>query len=280
MAEYLNISQLYDWAIEWLRSNVLIATNAEQLATVAGIFAFFLLFVRPLNRFFVSVADRFSVRATRQILLPLAETVPWLLLLLTLWFANIVFAERYLGTTILRLAESLTLAWVIIKLSSRLVRSDRLARALAVLAFMIAALNIAGLLGTVTGLLDSMAVYVGSLRVSVLVLIKGAVTLAFFLWLASTFARVLETRLKRLSELTPAMQVLTLKLVRFALITVAVVLALGSVGIDLTAIAVFSGAVGVGIGLGLQKVVSNLVSGVILLVDRPQAIETIPAIRL
>ena len=58
MAEYLNIPQLYDWAIEWLRSNVLIATNAEQLATVAGIFAFFLLFVRPLNRFFVSVADR------------------------------------------------------------------------------------------------------------------------------------------------------------------------------------------------------------------------------
>jgi small-conductance mechanosensitive channel len=64
------------------------------------------------------------------------------------------------------------------------------------------------------------------------------------------------------------MQVLTLKLVRFALITLAVVLALGSVGIDLTALAVFSGAVGVGIGLGLQKVVSNLVSGIILLVDR------------
>jgi small-conductance mechanosensitive channel len=98
--------------------------------------------------------------------------------------------------------------------------------------------------------------------------VKGAVTLALFLWLASTFARVLETRLNRLSELTPAMQVLTLKLVRFALITLAVVLALGSVGIDLTALAVFSGAVGVGIGLGLQKVVSNLVSGVILLVDR------------
>jgi len=79
-----------------------------------------------------------------------------------------------------------------------------------------------------------MAVYVGSLRISVLLLVKGAETLALFLWLASTFARVLETRLKRLSELTPAMQVLTLKLVRFALITLAVVLALGSVGIDLS----------------------------------------------
>jgi small-conductance mechanosensitive channel len=268
MADYLNTPQLYNWAIDWIRSNVLTATNAEQLATVAAVLVCFAFFVHPLNRFFVSVADRFSVRATRQILLPLALTVPWLILLLTLWFVNLVFAEWQLGTTILRLAESLTLAWVIIKLSSRLVRSDRLARALAVLAFVVAALNIAGLLGTVTGLLDSMAVYIGSLRVSVLLLIKGAVTLAFFLWLASTFARVLETRLKRLSELTPAMQVLTLKLVRFALITVAVVVALGSVGIDLTAIAVFSGAVGVGIGLGLQKVVANLVSGIILLVDR------------
>jgi small-conductance mechanosensitive channel len=268
MADYLNTTQLYNWAIDWIRSNVLIATNAEQLATVAAILVCFLFFVRPLNRFLVGMTERFSVRAIHQILLPLALTAPWLLLLLGFWSATLVFADWQLGTTILRLAESLTLAWVIIKLSSRLVRSDRLARALAVLAFVVAALNIAGLLGTVTGLLDSMAVYVGSLRISVLLLVKAAVTLTLLLWLASTFARVLEARLKRLSELTPAMQVLTIKLVRFALITLAVVLALGSVGIDLTALAVFSGAVGVGIGLGLQKVVSNLVSGVILLVDR------------
>ena len=268
MADYLDASQLYNWVIDWIRSNLLIATNAEQLATVAVIFVCFLFFLRPLNRFFVSLADRFSLRTVRQVLFPLALTGPWLLLLLTFWFSTLVFAERHLATTILRLAESLTLAWVIIKLSSRLVHSDRLARALAVLAFVIAALNIAGLLDTVTGLLDSMAVSVGSLRISVLLLVKGAVTLALFLWLASTFARVLETHLRRLSELTPAMQVLTSKLVRFALITLAVVLALGSVGIDLTALAVFSGAVAVGIGLGLQKVVSNLVSGVILLIDR------------
>jgi len=268
MADYINAPQLYNWAFDWIQSNVLIAANAEQLATVAVILVCFLSFRLPLNKFFVSLAERSSVRAIRQVLFPLALAGAWLVLLLAFWFSTLVFAERHLGTTILRFAESLTLAWVIIKLSSRVVYSDRLARGLAVLAFIIAALNIAGLLGAVTGLLDSMAVSVGSLRVSVLLLVKGAVTLALFLWLASTFARVLETRLKRLSELTPAMQVLTSKLVRFALITFAVVLALASVGIDLTALAVFSGAVGVGIGLGLQKVVSNLVSGVILLVDR------------
>ena len=65
MADYLNTPQLYNWAIDWVRAHVLIATNAEQLATVAGIFTFFLLLVRPLNKFFISMAERFSVRAVR-----------------------------------------------------------------------------------------------------------------------------------------------------------------------------------------------------------------------
>jgi small-conductance mechanosensitive channel len=132
----------------------------------------------------------------------------------------------------------------------------------------VAALNIAGLIHPVLDLLDSMAFYVGVLRVSVLLLIKGAITLTVAIWAAGAVARVVEARLGHLQSLTPAMQVLTSKIVRFTLLTLAVVFALGSVGIDLTAFAVFSGAVGVGIGFGLQKVVSNLVSGVILLIDR------------
>jgi small-conductance mechanosensitive channel len=74
--------------------------------------------------------------------------------------------------------------------------------------------------------------------------------------------------LRVFGPLTPAVQVLAAKLVRMTLLTLAAVLALGSIGIDLTAFAVFSGAVGVGVGFGLQKVVSNLISGVILLMDR------------
>src|SRR5215472_421820 len=99
MADYLNMSQLYNWAHDWIRSNVLIAINAEQLATVAVIFVCFLFFVRPINRFFVGMTERFSVRAIHQILLPVALTVPWLLLLLAFWFATLVFAEWQLGTT-------------------------------------------------------------------------------------------------------------------------------------------------------------------------------------
>src|SRR5215469_10747845 len=268
MPHDLDVPQIYSAVVAWLRSNVLIADNAVQLAAVVGVVSLFLVFVRRLRLFSVGLTRRVSLGAVRNILVPVAETVPWLLLLLAFWFATLVFAERQLGVAVLRLAESLTLAWCIIKLSSGLVRSERLARTVAVAAFMIAALNIAGLLNPVIQLLDSMAVDIGPLRLSVLLLVKGALALGLFLWLATLLARVVENRLGRLSELSPAMQVLTSKLVRFALITLATVLALGAVGIDLTAFAVFSGAVGVGIGLGLQKVVANLVSGVILLIDR------------
>ncbi len=198
----------------------------------------------------------------------LARVAGWVALLLLLWFAQLAFNATGHRADLLRMAESLVLAWVLIRLSSMLVRNEGLARAIAILAWIIAALNIAGLITPVIGLMDAMAVPIGNYRVSVLLALKGAVTLAVLLWLANALSGLIEHRLRVYAPLTPVMQVLASKLVRLALLTLAVVLALGSIGIDLTAFALFSGAVGVGIGFGLQKVVSNLVSGVILLLDR------------
>jgi small-conductance mechanosensitive channel len=190
------------------------------------------------------------------------------LFLLLLWFATLAADASGLRSDLLRFSESLVLVWVLIRLSSRLVRNEYLARTIAILAWLVAALNIAGLLGPAVALLDAMAVSVGTFRVSLLLLLKGLITLALLVWLANTVSRLAEQRLRGFVPLTPAMQVLAGKLVRITLLTIAVVFALGSIGIDLTAFAVFSGAIGVGVGFGLQKVVSNLVSGVILLMDR------------
>ena len=104
--------------------------------------------------------------------------------------------------------------------------------------------------------------------VSALSLIKGMLSLAVFLWLATAASRLMEKRIHALPSLTPSIQVLFAKLLKVVLITVAILAALHTVGIDLTAFAVLSGAIGVGIGFGLQKVVSNLICGVILLLDR------------
>jgi small-conductance mechanosensitive channel len=251
-----------------LRARILVAAIAEQAVTVAVLTALLFVYGPPLRRLLGARVVSLSAGAAQQVLMVLVGVAPWFVLLLTFWFTILVFHDNGSDTAVLRLAESLALAWVVIKVTSRLVRNENLARALAVLAFVVAALNIAGLIRPVVALLDSMAFYVGTLRFSVLLLIQGAITLTVSIWVAGAVARIVDTRLDHLPGLTPAMQVLTSKLLRFTLLTLAVVLALGSVGIDLTAFAVFSGAVGVGIGFGLQKVVSNLVSGVILLIDR------------
>ena len=169
---------------------------------------------------------------------------------------------------LLWILASLVTAWVVIRLGSSLIRNAALARTLALLAWTLAALNITNLLAPTIAVLDSVAFSLGELRISVLTLLKGAATLTLLLWAAMALSRLLEGRINQVPELTPSVRVLIGKLLKIALLAFAVVIALNSVGIDLTALAVFSGAIGLGIGFGLQKVVSNLISGVILLLDK------------
>ncbi len=184
------------------------------------------------------------------------------------WVALMVLSQSAMPLQLIKAAVSLLTAWVVIRLFSALIRDPGWSRLIAISAWTIAALNIVNLLTPTVALMDSIALNLGDLRVSLLGVFKGVVILAFLLWLASLASQLLERRIKAMPNLTPSVQVLFSKLLKITLITIAFVAALNSIGIDLTAFAVFSGAVGLGIGFGLQKVVSNLLSGVILLLDR------------
>lgn len=259
---------VFQQSIDWLHRYVLVPAFLAQIVCVI-VLVVAMRFAAPLlERGVLSLARPLPAGPLHSVTVVLSRVARWLFLLLLLWFARVAFNETGHRADVLRLAESLVLVWVLIRISSMLVRDERLARAVAVLAWLIAALNIAGMIGPVVGLLDAMAVPIGNFRLSLLLVLKGGVTLAIFIWIANALARLAEQRLRVFTPLTPAVQVLASKLVRMTLLTLAVVLALGSIGIDLTAFAVFSGAIGVGVGFGLQKVVSNLVSGVILLMDR------------
>ena len=114
----------------------------------------------------------------------------------------------------------------------------------------------------------SIAIAIGGLRISPLLVLKTTALMLLALWLAVVASNFIERRINNTSELTPSVQVLIGKLTRLSFVTVAILVVLGAVGINLSAFAFFSGAVGVGLGFGLQKIVSNLVSGFILLADK------------
>ena len=88
------------------------------------------------------------------------------------------------------------------------------------------------------------------------------------IWSGLFISALIENKLKLAPNVTPSAQVLLSKLSRIVLVVLAFLVAISSMGIDLTALAVFGGAIGVGLGFGLQKVVSNFISGVILLLDK------------
>ena len=160
---------------------------------------------------------------------------------------------------LLGVASSLATAWVIIALVAGLIQNQFVYRVVAVSAWTIAALSILGLLQPAMTALDSVGLSIGGLRVTPLLVIKTTVLLLLTLWAANTASDFLDRRVRAAADLTPSIQVLIGKLIRLLLITFAILIVLSTVGIDFSALAFFSGAVGVGLGFGLQKIVSNLV---------------------
>ncbi len=260
------LQKYYAVFVDWLQNTVFVIDTLLQAGVVLVALGLAALATPPLRRWLENVAGRSRIaggifRAVLPVMLPAA----WLLLV---WTAQLSATAAGWPAHLLKVVGSLITAWVVIRLASRMIRDRAWAKFVAVAAWTVAALNILNLLDPTIGVLDGLAVSFGDLRISALTVLKAILSLVVLLWLAFAGSRVLEQRFAASPNLTPSVQVLLAKLSKVAFIIIAVVVALNSVGIDLTAFAVFSGALGVGIGFGLQKIIANLVSGVILLLDK------------
>ncbi|HEY3030364.1 MAG TPA: mechanosensitive ion channel domain-containing protein [Bradyrhizobium sp.] len=169
---------------------------------------------------------------------------------------------------LLSVAASLAFAWLIIRLVTSVIRNPFIVRLVSLAAWLVAALSILGLLEPTIEALDSVSIVLGGLRLTPLLLIKLGVMMIVALWLTNIASNFVEGRITRSADLTPSIQVLLVKVIRLALMVFAVAVVLSAAGINLSALAIFSGAAGVGIGFGLQKIVANFISGIILLADK------------
>jgi len=263
------LATLWDSVRDWVMTQVLTTQTLVQLLAVGAAFLVALFFAgsvrRGLDR--VGTHEIFRGRA-RSALMPLAKLALYLNWLAIQWIMVIIAVQSDWPSEVMRITVSLLTAWVVIRLASNMVREPAWSHFVAVVAWPIAALNILGLLDDTIAVLDSLAFNLGDLRLSALVVIKGVLALGILLWLAMVGGRFLERRITKSTNLTPSVQVLIVKLLKATFVVIAVLAAIGTVGIDLSAFAFFGGALGVGIGFGLQKVISNLLSGVILLLDK------------
>ncbi|NMG46329.1 mechanosensitive ion channel [Aromatoleum toluvorans] len=215
-----------------------------------------------------TAAQRFGRSGLRRVLFPL--------LALIFVFAARAVLGRYQSVNLLNLAVPLLTSFALIRIVVFTVRQGMgrsnwlgsFERIFASVVWAVVALHILGWLPEVIDALESVSFRVGSQKLSLWTLLQGAgmvvVTLLIALWVAG----VLERRLSAAPGLDDSMRLVLMRVAKAVLIVVAVLVALPMVGIDLTTLSVFGGALGVGLGFGLQKIAANYVSGFIILLDR------------
>ena len=212
-----------------------------------------------------------------------ARIVSPLLMVLLLALVKALLAKWY-ATPLLRLALVLFGSLALIRFGFYLLRRvfarhgqvgaalHAFEKIFALMVWLVVAAYLTGILPDLHAWLDATTLPLGPKSVSLAAILQALVSVVLLLMLAMWAGAALEERLMHMQGLHTSLRVVMARMGRALLILVAVLASLSLVGIDLTVLSVFGGALGVGLGLGLQKIASNYVSGIVILLDRSLSI--------
>ena len=169
---------------------------------------------------------------------------------------------------LVRVFEGLAVVLVIYSLISRLVNNALPKALLKWVAIPVALLQVMGLLDNVVAYLESLFVEIGNIKVSAYGIVRVAIFSGILFWIGHVLNRAGNRVIRQQAHLDTGTREIVAKLYQVTLIFIIFILLLQVMGINITALAVFGGALGVGLGFGLQEIASNFISGMILLLDR------------
>lgn len=268
----MNFEKLFNLALDWLKEDFISVSMAYQIlillgAIILGHSFFKVLFEGRLNKLVDSGKVPVRIKRTLKNLIRLIS--PALTLLIAYLATTIASSEAInIETGFLVNMMKIILAWVVIRATVEFIGNKVVRNIFAVSILIIATLSIFGVLDETSAAFNAFGFSIGDFRLSALTVIKGMFALFGLLYLALFISSFAERQILRSKSLTRSSQVLVAKVTRVVLVTLAFIIAITSAGIDLSIFAVLSGAIGLGIGFGLQKVVSNLFSGMLLLMDK------------
>ncbi len=249
-----------------LRPDLLVALGI-QFGAILGAWLASVLLAPSLGRLLRLCLDRLPASLSARV----DETAPTLvrpaLTAAALWLAHTVLVGMGQPHAIVRIAASLATAWLIIKAATA-VLPEGLRRPVTWLALAIAVLSAFGVLDDVVAWSYTIGPPFGGRRINPPFIVQAILTAAIFLFAASWLSRKLKTRVETLPRVEPSIRILLANALQIGLFFAAAILTLAGLDIPLSGLAVLGGAIGVGLGFGMQQIVANFISGVILLTDR------------
>ncbi|MBD3801977.1 MAG: mechanosensitive ion channel [Thioclava sp.] len=258
--------------IEIFLNSMVLPSRLWQFGIIAGCFA-----LAYLGRIWLApkVDDwarnrELSTRQKRWVIL-LRQRLRGLIFIILAWGAVLgldALKGFYSWRFLVVLAATLVTAWLFVGLVARLIRNGFLRAIVRWGAWIWVTLYYLGLWDETVKILEGAAIEFGGFRLTAYALLKALVLTTILLSVARIVSGRTSVRIRTNEDISPSMGELVIKVMQVALYGAAIFIGIKAVGFDLTGLAVLSGAIGVGLGFGLQKVVSNLVSGVIILMDK------------
>jgi small-conductance mechanosensitive channel len=265
-----NVSMFFSSLDQWPPENLFHPSGFLQIGAVGVTYLIAWFFAVKIRQYLKKDIEKVKAHV-RLVLSPahFAIMLKYLLWLLLVWFCKVLFKEFTVPVDLLRMALNLGVGLLVIRFASFYIKSKFWSRFVYVICLIVILLRIFKLWEPTVHLLASMTIQLGTMSISIWGITEAIITFILLWAAAAAVNRFIAHRLAASTKLTYSDRTLIQRVVKAATVAAVILISLKAAGVHLAAIAVTGGALGFAIGIGLQKIGSNLVSGIMLLISKP-----------